>query len=93
MEALRQPRCGAGVKVPADGISAVSLKRLKRIDGVALGLAHLLSLLVLHMPEHDDIFKRSSVKEQGALRHERVEPPAGLIHRLGNKLRRELFFK
>ena len=45
------------------------------------------------MSENDNIFIRSLIKEQCGLRKQGIEPSAGLIHSLGNKLCRELFLK
>ena len=37
--------------------------RLERIYRIALTLAHLLAVLVLHVPQHDNILKRRAVKQ------------------------------
>ena len=63
METVRQPGCRINIEIPADRIRPVSLQRLERIHRIALGLAHLLAVLVLYMPQHDDILKRRAVKQ------------------------------
>src|SRR5699024_4436781 len=55
VETVRQPRSAVDIEVPADRICAVCLKSLERIDCISLGLAHLLSVLILHMSEDDDV--------------------------------------
>ncbi len=69
VEALGQPGRGAVVEVPADRIGAELRKRFEGIHGIALGLAHLLAVLVLNEAEHDDVFIRGAAEQQGALRH------------------------
>ena len=93
VETVGQPGCRIDIEIPADRIRAVSLKRLKRIHCVALGLAHLLPVLVLHMPQHDHVLEGRTVKQERGFRHQGVKPPARLIHRLGDKLRRKLAVK
>ena len=93
VEAVREPGGGVGVEIPADGVGAVGLQRLKRIDGVALGFGHFLPVFVLHMAEDDDIFKRRLVEQQRRNGQQRVEPAAGLIHGLGDEVGGELLFK
>ena len=93
MEAVGQPRSGVRIEVPADGVRAVVAQSIKRIDGIALGLAHLLTVLVLHVPQHDDIFVRRLVEDQRRYRQQRVEPPSRLIHRLRDELCGEMLLK
>jgi len=64
MKAVRQPRRGVGIKIPADCVGAVGLQRFHRIDGVALGFAHFLAVFVLHMTEDDDVLIRRLVEQQ-----------------------------
>ena len=45
------------------------------------------------MAKNDDIFIRRAVKQQGGFCMKGIEPSSGLVHRLGNKLSRELFLK
>ena len=92
-EPIRQPRRTVLVKIPADRIRAVTSQRVHRFYRVALGLRHLLSVLILHMPEHDDVPIRTLVKEQRPDRDQRVEPPARLIDCLGDEVRGEMIFK
>ena len=42
------------------------------------------------MAQHDDIAERRLIEQQRGDRHERIEPAAGLIDRLRDKVRREL---
>ena len=58
IEAVRQPRGTVLVEVPAYAVCAVRIKSLERVHGVALGLAHLLAVLVKNEPEHDDVLIR-----------------------------------
>ena len=90
MEAVRKPRSGVRVEIPADSVRTVGFKSLKRINGVALGLAHLLSVFVLNVTEDDDVFERSFVENQRGNRKQRVEPASCLIDSLGNEVCREL---
>ena len=66
VEAVRQPRRAVLIEVPADRVRAVPSERIHRVNGVALGLAHLLSVFILHMAEHNDIPIGALVKEQRA---------------------------
>ena len=66
VEAVRQPRRAVLVEVPADRVRAVPSERIHRVNGVALGLAHLLPVFILHMTEHNDIPIGTLVKEQRA---------------------------
>jgi len=66
---------------------------LKGINGISLGLAHLLSVLVQYKTHNNYIFIRRLVKEQGGLCKKGVEPASSLIHSLGNELSRELRLK
>ena len=93
MEAVRQPRCTVDVEVPADRISTVGLQCIKRIYCISFGFAHLLTVLILNMSEHDNILIRALVEEQGRFCHQRIEPSTGLVNSLGNKLSRELLLK
>ena len=93
METVRKPRCGVNVEVPADRVRAISSQRLKRIYRVPFRLAHLLSLLILNMPKHNDIFKTGIIKQQRGLRQQRVKPSSRLVYCLGNKLGRILLLK
>ena len=89
MEAVRQPRCAVLVEIPADGVSAVLLQRLHRIDGIALRLRHLAAFLVLDMAEDDDIAVRCLVEEQRRDGDQRVEPAARLVDGLRDEVCRE----
>ena len=63
---------------------------IKGIHCIALGLAHLLSVLIQHKPHDNYIFIRRLVEQQGGLSKEGIEPSSGLVHCLGYKLGREL---
>ena len=89
VEAVRQPRCAVLVEIPADGVSAVLLQCLHRIDGIALRLRHLAAFLVLDVAEDDDIAVRCLVEEQRRDGDERVEPAARLVDSLRDEVRRE----
>ena len=93
VEAVGQPRGGIDIEIPADRVGAVGLQRLKGIDRVALGFTHLLAVLVLHMSQHNDILKAGPVEHQGGNGVQRIEPAAGLIHRLADEVGRELRLK
>ena len=54
--------CTVNVEIPADRVSAVSLQCIERVNRVALGLTHLLSVLILDMPQNDNILVRRLVK-------------------------------
>ena len=45
------------------------------------------------MTQHDDVLVRRPVENQCGDRQQRVKPASRLIHRLGNKLSRELFLE
>ncbi len=93
METVRQPWRAVYIEIPADRIRTVFFQRLKRVYRISLGLAHLLSVLILHMAQNDNVLIRRLVKDQCRDRKQRVEPSSGLVHRLGNKVCRELFLE
>ena len=93
METVGQPGSGVDVEIPADGIGAKFLQGIEGVYRIALGFTHLLTLFILDMSQNDNILVRCFVKEHGGLCHQGVEPAAGLIHCLGNKLCRELLLK
>ena len=90
MEAVGQPRGGIDIEIPADGIGAVGLQRIKGVNGVALGFTHLLAVFILHVPQHNDVLKAGTVKHQGGNGVQRIEPAAGLVHRLADEVGGEL---
>ena len=92
-EALGNPRGGAGVEVPADGVCAVSGQCLKGVNSVALGLGHLLAVFVLHMAQHDDVLKGSLVEDQSGDSQQGVEPAAGLVNGFGDEVGGELLLE
>ena len=93
VEPVGQPRGGVDVEIPADRVGAVGLQRLKGVNRVALGFTHLLAVLVLHMSQHNDILKAGPVEHQGGNGVQRIEPAAGLIHRLADEVGGELRLK
>ena len=71
----------------------MGVERVERVDGVALGLRHLLSVLILNVTENEDVFIGRSVEQQGRNGEQRIEPASRLIDSLGNELRRELLLE
>ena len=92
-KALGQPGRAAAVKIPPYGICAEFFQSLKGIHHIALGLAHLLAVLVRHQTQNNDIFIRRLVEQQRGLRQQGVEPSSGLVHGLGDEFRRELLLE
>ena len=90
---LGQPGCGAGVKIPADGICPILAQGLERIHHIPLGLAHFLAILVRHKSQDDHIFIRRLVEQKRGFRQQGIKPSPGLVNRLGDKLGGELLFK
>ena len=64
VETVGQPGCGIDIEIPADRIRAVGFQRFKGIHRIALALAHLLTVLILHMPQHDHVLKGRAVKQK-----------------------------
>ena len=93
MEAVWQPRCAVLIEIPADSICTMLSQGIHRVNGIALGFAHLLAVLVLHMPQHDDILVGGIVKEQSGNRQQGIEPATGLVHSLGDEVRRITLLK
>ena len=93
VEAVGQPRGGIGVEIPANGVRTVGGERFEGIDRVPFGFGHLLPVFILHMAEDDDIAVRGLVEQQGGDRQQGIEPAAGLIHRFGNEIGRELLLE
>ena len=93
MEPVRKPRRAVDIEIPADGIGAKLFESLERINRVALGLRHLLSVLILYMAQNDEVLIRRLVKDQGGDSQKGIEPSSRLIHRLGDEVRRELLLK
>ena len=56
VEPVGQPGRAVDVEIPADRVRAVDLQRVKGVHRISLGFAHLLSVLILHMAEDNDIF-------------------------------------
>ena len=88
-KAAGQPRRGGGIEEPAHGVRALLFQHLRGADDVAQMLAHLVAVLVLHMPQHHAVFKGSRAKDERRNRQKRIEPAARLVDRLGNEIGRE----
>ena len=93
METVRQPGRAVDVEVPADRVRAVFLQRVKGIHCISFGLAHFLAVFILNMAQNNNIFIRRLVENQRRDRQQGIEPSSCLVNRLGDKVRRELFFK
>ncbi len=93
MEPVREPRCAVYIEIPAYRVGAVFLQRVERIHGVPLRFAHLLPILVLHVPEHQDVFVRGTVKNERRDSEQRIKPSSRLVDRLGDKLGRKLLLE
>ena len=93
METVWKPRCTVDVEIPADCICSVSLQCLKRIDRISLGLAHLLSVLILYVTKHNNVFVWCFVENQSRNRKQRVKPSTRLVYRLRDKVCRELLLE
>ena len=81
-----QPGSGGGVEIPAHRVRALLVQHVPGIDHVADVLAHLPALGVLHVPQHDAVFKGRPVEQQGGDGHQGVEPASGLVDGLGNEV-------
>lgn len=93
VEAVGQPRGGVRVEIPANRVRAVGVERVERVNGVALGLRHLLTVLILNVSEDKNILIGSSVEQQGRYGEQRIEPSSRLIDGLGDELSRELLLE
>ena len=92
-EAAGQPRRAHGIEVPAHGVRALLIQHIPRVHHVALVLAHLLAVLILHVAQHQAVFKRRAVEDQRADGQQRVEPAARLVDGFGDEIRREVFLE
>ena len=88
-EAVAVPRLLRREEVPAEGVGPEAVEDLPGDDDVALGLRHLLALAVEDQAEADDVLVGRAVEEQDGDRQQRVEPPARLVERLADEVRRE----
>ena len=93
MVAIGKPWRAVFVEIPPHRVRAVSQKLRHGVYGVALGLTHFLPVLVEDMAKHNYVFVGGNVKEQGGNGNEGIEPTAGLINRLGNKIGGETVLK
>ena len=89
IETGRQPRRAAGIEIPAHSVRALLIHRIPRADDVALVLAHLLAILILHMAQHQAVFVAGLVKDQCRDGQQRIEPSARLVDGFADELRRE----
>ena len=79
-----------GGEEPAHGVGALALGRLVELDGVALGLVHLLAVLVLHRPVAEEEAEGRAVLHHRAHRQDGVEPVPELARvALGDPVGRE----
>ena len=65
MEFIRKPGLGIGIEIPSYRISSKLVERVERIYGVALGLRHLLPVLVKNVTKDNDISVRRLVEKNG----------------------------
>lgn len=80
------PGRAGGEHEPPHGVGAVLVHERDRLEHVAEVLAHLAAILVEDVAEADDVLVGAVVEDQGADRHQRVEPAAGLIDRLADEV-------
>ncbi len=92
-ELLGQPGSAIRVEVPADRIGAVGVQGIHRVDGIALGLRHLVAVLVEHEAHDNDVLEGRLVEQERCLRMQGVEPASCLVHSLGDEGCRELLLK
>ena len=88
-EAVAGPRLLGGEVVPAEGVGAVGVDDLVRVDEVAEPLAHLPALGVEDQPEADAVQVVGLVEQQHRLGELRVEPAARLVDPLADEVGRE----
>ena len=62
------------------------VKSIHRIYSIALGLGHLLAILVLNMAQDNYILVGCVIKKQSGNCNQGIEPSAGLVNSLGNKV-------
>ena len=90
VELIGQPGSGIRVEVPPYRVRAVLFERCERVNGVALGLGHLLAVLIEHKTEYNYVLVGCLVEKQSAYRHEGEEPAACLVNGFGYEVCREL---
>ncbi len=83
-----RPGRAAGRHEPAHRVGAVLVHQRDRLQDVAQVLGHLAAVLGEDVAEADHVLVGRLVEDQGANRHQRVEPAAGLVDGLGDELRR-----
>ena len=82
----RLPGRAAREHPPPQRVGALAIECLPRIELVAERLRHLAAVLGDQVPETHDVAVRGLVEVQHALGHQRVEPAACLIDRLGDEV-------
>ena len=92
-EAVPVPRLLGGEEVPAERVGAEALQDIPGHHDVALGLRHLLPLAVEDQAEAHDVAVRRLIAEEHRDRVQRVEPPARLVDRLADEVRRVLLLE
>ena len=88
-EPVAGPGLLGGQVVPAEGIGAVRVDHLVRVDDVAEPLAHLPALGIEDQPEADAVQVVGLVEEEHRLGELGVEPAPGLVDRLADEVGRE----
>ena len=53
METVWQPRSTIFVEVPTNSISTMLIKGIHRVNGIALGLTHLLAVFILNVTQNN----------------------------------------
>ena len=86
-EAVAVPGLLGGEEVPAEGVGAEGIENVPGLHRVALGLGHLLTLLIEDQPEAHHVPVRRRALQQDGDRQQRVEPAARLILRLADEVR------
>ena len=88
--AARLPRRPCGQHEPAHGIGPVVVHQRDRLEDVAQVLAHLAAVVVedVAQAQHGPVARL--VEHERAHGHQGVEPPAGLVDRLADEVRRVL---
>ena len=85
-------RCG-GIEIPTHGIRPMLIDHLPRVNDIAFGFGHLLTVSIQNQPETDHILKTDLFEKQGANGMQRIEPAARLVHCLADVISRKLLFE
>ena len=79
-------------QVPSCRICAVLVEQFERVYRVALGLAHLLAVLVQDQVIYENILVWRSALDECGYSHQRVEPSSGLVYTFAYEISREQLF-